>query len=351
MSATIYYPRLRFPREYNNLEAYIEKYQINMKLKKVWEGCTEREKEIALNAFDATKELRSLSKMNIHSLLNIKLEDWVFQKLQEKGHTDAMGERQLQKYNKLARLFWENVLFPYQFRCRLRHNMTKLFYDNTRLEELTCRTETLILFSSYMEDKLFKTFCENEEKDDWQFNKYAVSMLKNNGKGWIEHVRPLIMSMEVVYQRKRNSRDANDLKQLEGFRWKKYEKVRMVVLSRMGLLKSGSSSYRNGPGSSSSRKRKGATATSVRKKMKVQKCRWTVEELELLKNHPDFKRALKDEVKLMTAARSIQKSLFPKFDFNRVHTKLQKCIKEKKDIVLDNAVKSLMMLQKENSIE
>ena len=76
-----------------------------------------------------------------------------------------------------------------------------------------------------------------------------------------------------------------------------------------------------------------------------------MEELKLLKNHPDFKRALKDEVKLMTAARSIQKSLFPKFDFNRVHTKLQKCIKEKKDIVLENAVKSLMMLQKENSIE
>ena len=348
MSATIYYPRLRFPREYNNLEAYIEKYQINMKLKKVWEGCTETEKQTALNAFDVTKELGSLKTMN--TFIDIKFGNWVFQKLQEKGHTDAMGERQLQRYNKLARLFWKNVLFPYQFRCRLRRNMTKLFYDNTRLEELTCRTETLILFSSYMEDKLFKTFCENEEKDDWQFNKYAVSMLKNNGKGWIEHVRPLIMSMEVVYQRKRKSRDANDLKQLEGFRWKKYEKVRKVVLSRMRLLKSGSSSSRNGPGSSSSRKRKGATATSVRKKRKVQKRRWTVEELELLKNHPDFKRALKDEVKLMTAARSIQKSLFPKFDFNRVHTKLQKCIKEKKDIVLDNAVKALMML-KENSIE
>ena len=342
MSATINYPSLSFPPEYNNLEAYIKKYQINMKLKKVQEGCTETEKKTALNAFDVTKELGSLKTMN--TFIDIKFGNWVFQKLQEKGHTDAMGERQLERYNKLAGLFWKNVLFSYQFRCRLRHNMTKLFYDNTRLEELTCRTETLILLSSFMENKLFKTFCENEEKDDWQFNEYAVSMLKNKGKGWIEHVRPLIKSMEVVYQRKINSGDADDLKQLENVWWKKYEKVRKVVLSRMRLLKSGSSS---------SRKRKGATATSVRKKRKVQekRRRWTMEELELLKKHPDFKRALNDEVKLMAAAQSIQKSLFPKFGFNRVHTKLQKCIKEKKDIVLHNAVGALMMLQQENNIE
>ena len=343
MSATIDYPSLRFAPKYDKLHCYIKKYQINMKLKKVWEGCTETEKKTALNAFDVAKELRSLI-----AGINIKLGDWMFQKLQEKGHTDAMGERQLERYNKLATLFWRNVLFPYQFRCRFRDRITKLFYDYKKSPDLTCRTETFIMFSSYIEDKLFKKFCKGKE-DDWHFDRYVSSM---KDMGWIEHVRPLIKSMEVVYQSKINSGDADDLKQLEGFRWKKYEKVREVVLSRMRLLKSGSSSSSNGPSSSSSsRKRKGATATSVRKKRKVQKRRWTVEELKLLKNHPDFKRALNDEVKLMTAAKSIQKSLFPKFDFNRVHTKLQKCIKEKKDIVLHNAVGALMMLQQENSIE
>jgi len=360
MSATIYYPRLRFPREYNNLEAYIKKYQINMKLKKVWEGCTEREKEAALNAFDVTKELGSLRKMN--TFIDIKFGDWVFQKLQEKGHTDAMGERQLKRYNKLARLFWKNVLFPYQFRCRLRRNMTKLFYDNTRLEELRCRTETLILLSSYMEDKLFKTFCENEEKDDWQFNKYAVSMLKNNGKGWIIHVRSVMDFMESTYQMMRKRKSVKDVKDLENVWWKKYEKVRKVALSRIGLFKSGSSSSSNGSGSSSSsngsgssssrkRKVKATTTGSKRRKVQEKRKKWTEDQLELLKKHKDFTRALNDKVDLKTAAQSIQKSLFPKFGVNRVYTKLQQVIKNKKDKVLHDAIGALMLMGGEHNIE